>query len=227
MSDAANPLPMAETPAWPMYRALVGVGVLCALLIVLVFEGTKPIIRANQIAAREQAIFLVLDGAVRAGTFRVTDQGFEPASPDANGELVFAGYDASGELIGVALEAAGMGYQDTVRLLYGYRFDQQAIVGIQVLESRETPGLGTRIETDPDFLENFVRLDVSLDASGEDLANPITAVKEGEKTEPWEVDCITGATVTSQAVVSILDQSASTWMPRLSGQRSAFAQREE
>ena len=45
-----------------------------------------------------------------------------------------------------------MGYQDVIRVLYGYSFAEEAVVGIRVLESKETPGLGTRIETDPDFL---------------------------------------------------------------------------
>ena len=45
-----------------------------------------------------------------------------------------------------------MGYQDVIRVLYGYSFDTEAIIGIRVLESKETPGLGDKIETDPDFL---------------------------------------------------------------------------
>ena len=46
-----------------------------------------------------------------------------------------------------------MGYQDVIRiLLYGYSPEHQAIVGMRVLESRETPGLGDKIEKDPAFL---------------------------------------------------------------------------
>ena len=61
----------------------------------------------------------------------------------------------------------GMGYQDFIRLLYGYSFDAEAIVGVRILESRETPGLGDRIETDPEFVNNFLGLDVSLNAAGD------------------------------------------------------------
>ena len=48
-----------QQPAWPMYRALVGVGVVCALLIVGVFLYTLPIIEVNRAEALRKAIFQV------------------------------------------------------------------------------------------------------------------------------------------------------------------------
>ena len=55
----------------------------------------------------------------------------------AEGALVYAGYDEQGRLIGLAIEAQGMGYQDVIRVLYGYSFADDAIVGIQVLVVRQ------------------------------------------------------------------------------------------
>jgi electron transport complex protein RnfG len=129
--------------------------------------------------------------------------------------VVHAGYDDAGELVGLALEGRGMGYQDVIHLLYGYDFRHDAVIGIRVLESRETPGLGDRIETDPGFLANFERLDVSLDPAGSGLAHPIEAVKHGEKQHPWQVDGITGATISSVAIADILRESSAFWLPRL------------
>ena len=40
-------------------------------------------------------------------------------------------------------------------------------------------------------------------------------VKEGEKTEPWQLDGITGATITSDAIGVILNQGSSYWLPAL------------
>ena len=97
-----------------------------------------------------------------------------------------------------------------------------AIIGLQVLESKETPGLGDKIETDPDFLQNFERLDVSLANDQSALANPIVPVKHGEKTHPWEVDGITGATISSVAMAKILNGSAQYWAPRIRANLSAF-----
>jgi electron transport complex protein RnfG len=39
-------------------------------------------------------------------------------------------------------------------LLFGYDPEQQKIVGFYVLESKETPGIGDKIEKDP-FLSNM------------------------------------------------------------------------
>jgi len=217
MSQSEMGAPITPPSAWHMYRALVGVGLLCGLLIVSVFELTRPIIERNRAEALQAAIFHVLPAASSSTTYRlVGDDGFEALEGKGVGEqLVYAGYDESGELIGLAVEAQGMGYQDVIGVIYGYSFEHDAIVGIQVLESKETPGLGTKIETDPDFLENFKRLDVSLTADRSAIANPVVPVKHGEKQDPWEVDGITGATISSVAIANILNRSTDYWIPRI------------
>jgi electron transport complex protein RnfG len=200
-----------------MYRAMVGVGALCGLLIVTAFQVTWPVIERNKAEALQSAIFRVLPEATSSVAFRFGESGgFSVAEGKAgDDELVHAGYDDAREPVGVAVEAHGMGYQDVIRLIYGYSFTEKAIVGITVLESKETPGLGDKIETDPDFLENFERLDVSLQQDQSALAHPIVPVKHGAKTEPWEIDGITGATISSQAIAAILNRSAELWIPRI------------
>lgn len=217
MNETPFPQPAA---AWPMYRALVGIGMLCGLLIVFVFAGTRPVIEANRAAALERAVFAVLPAATTRQTFALTPEGGFERAADAKGELVHAGYDRGGRLVGVAIEASGMGYADTIGLLYGYAPERDAIVGMQVLTSRETPGLGNKIETDPDFLANFEALDVRLDDSGTSLLNPIETVKHGKKTDAWQLDGITGATVSSKAIGNILAASSSRWVPLIKQRRA-------
>jgi len=207
-----------------MYRAMVGVGVVCGLLIVSAFQVTRPIIERNKAEALQKAIFHVLPDATTSTTYRLDESGgFEVLEGQGTGaQLVYAGYDDKQELVGLAVEAQGMGYQDVIGLIYGYSFAEEAIVGIQVLESKETPGLGDKIETDAVFLENFERLDVSLRDDNSEIANPIVPVKHGEKTNPWEVDGITGATISSVAIANILNRSAQYWMPRIRNNLSDF-----
>ncbi len=114
--------PSAPTKIWPMYRAVVGVGIFCALVIVLVFEVTRPMIERNKIELRSQAIFDVLPAAKRTETFMTTETGrLEPATGNEDdGEFVFAGYDDNDQLVGLALEAQSMGYADVIRMIYGY-----------------------------------------------------------------------------------------------------------
>lgn len=212
------PSPVAGPPgAWPMYRALVGVGLVCGLLIVTAAVGTGPTIRRNQAEALRRAVLEVLPGARTVRSFRWTDAGvFEPLATTAAGEaVVHAAYDADGGLVGIAVEARGLGYQDVIRVLYGYAPARNAIVGLRVLESRDTPGLGDRIERDPAFLRNFSALDVTLAPDGSTLVHPIETVKPGAKNAPWQIDTITGATISSAAVARMVGRSAAVWVPRL------------
>jgi len=79
----------------------------------------------------------------------------------------------------------------------------------------ETPGLGDKIATDPVFLANFSPLDARLDAAGSALTNPIVTVKHGRKTVPWQIDAITGATISCKAVGKALNESTQRLLPRL------------
>ena len=206
-----------------MFRALVGIGVLCALAIVLVYEATRPIIRRNKLDMLRRAVTEVLPGATSSAAFQLTADGrFEPAPADGGGDLVFAGYDDAGRLVGLAITARGMGYQDVVQILYGYSFETQSVLGISVLESRETPGLGDRIESDPEFLRNFGSLDVSQNPDGSAVAHPIEFVKRGAKDAAWQIDGITGATVTSQATAEMLRLSTTQWIPRVHLRKADF-----
>jgi len=217
MSTAPELLAPPPTSAWHMYRALVGVGLVCGLLVVSVFVGTGPRIQRNKSAALEQAVLHVLPGSRTIRSFRWRDAaGFQRLEHTATGDdIVHAGYDAGGQLVGVAVEARGLGYQDVIRVLYGYAPRRNAIVGLRVLESRDTPGLGDRIERDPAFLRNFAALDVSLTPDGSALAHPIEAVKPGAKTSAWQIDTITGATISSSAVATMVGRSAALWIPRI------------
>lgn len=207
---------VAATPSLAMLRTLSLVAALSGFLVVLTFQVTLPMIEENKRIAIERALFKVVPGAVSRRDFMVTADGIAPAD-DSNGEgtLVYAGYDEQGRLIGVALEAAKQGYQDIIRLLYSFDPECQCIRGIQVLKMAETPGIGDKISKDPQFQENFVKLDARLSADGSALANAIVMVKHGSKTEPWQIDAISGATISSQAVARMLNDSAQQVVPKI------------
>jgi Na+-translocating ferredoxin:NAD+ oxidoreductase subunit G len=134
----------------------------------------------------------------------IGDAGLAASGP---GEVVYAAYADDGELQGIALAAGAQGYQDIVSLLYGYDPACQCVRGIRILKMTETPGLGDKIATDPAFLANFAALDARLGADGSGLAQPIRAVKHGQKREAWEVDAIAGATISSVAVANAINRS--------------------
>ena len=213
--NAPDPLQQKKTTAWEMYRSIVGIGAFCALLIVSVYQGTAGRIADNKARFLASAIAQVLPAV----------QSTVEVSLDANGALVaatepanlpaFLGYGEDGELVGAVITAQAMGYADNITVLYSYSFDLEAIVGFKVLESKETPGLGDKVEIEPHFLANFEALDARLNDDGTALVNAIVTVKQGAKTEPWQLDGITGATITSDAIGVILNRGSSYWLPAL------------
>lgn len=197
-----------------MLIAMVGIGVICALGIVLTFETTLPIIKKNRAEALEKAIFKVIPNTSMTKTFQLTDKGLvEVAEKTDGGEFLFAGYNKKNELTGVAVEAAGQGYADVIRILYGYDPVNEKVIGFYVLETKETPGLGDKIEKDDNFLANFIALDVALSEDKKTTKNTVITVKSGEKKHPWQVEGITGATISSRAIGDIFGSSTQYWMP--------------
>ncbi|NOQ63162.1 MAG: FMN-binding protein [Methyloprofundus sp.] len=196
-----------------LITTLATVAMISGLLVVLVYEYTKPIIAENQRLATERAIFKVLPTAKTRLTYIVQDDKLVLADDKAVGDLVYAGYDAQNKLVGIALNAAAQGYQDMVKLLYGYDPETGCITGFDVLKSTETPGFGTKITTDAGFLANFECLDARVNAAQSGLANMIKTVRYGTKQQDWEIDAISGSTITSNAIGRMLNQSGQALHP--------------
>lgn len=217
---------------------MTAIGLCSAALIVTVVSFTRPFIAANQSAALGSAVFSVLPGAESKRTIRLaTDSPDSAAGAKAHStlparQIVYAGYSRDGELVGVAIEARGPGFQDTIRLLYGYAPDRRRVIGIFVLESRETPGLGDRIEFDPDFLRNFSDLSIDniqfVKAGRSSRAKRNPAQNAGDDAiYAGEIEGISGATISSRAVARIVSTSIETMAPLIADQPSgAFASTE-
>jgi Na+-translocating ferredoxin:NAD+ oxidoreductase subunit G len=214
MSEAAL---QHVTPSGAMIRTLGLVATVCGVLIVSAYEGTLDAVNANKKIALERAVLKVIPEAAKVDEYVATPAGIQPAGasiPEGAVKL-YAAYGKAGELKGIAAEAAAKGYADTVRILYAYNPEKQVVTGIGVINMRETPGIGDKIRTDTAFLKNFEALDVKLAADMKALANAVKAVKHGTKQNAWEIDAISGATVTSKAVGRGINESAQKLLPLL------------
>ncbi len=219
MTDKTPEPPKEDTgSAVAMIRTLGGIALTSGILVVLVYQLTLPQILENRRIALERAIFKVLPAATSRVNFALSDDGLVRLDDSETGSAdntIYAGYDDADKLVGLAMTAAAPGYADIIRILYGYSIDCECITGINVLESKETPGLGDKIEKDPEFLKNFVALDGKLDPTKLKLINEIVTVKSGTKKHPWEIDSISGATVSSKAIGKMLNNSAQIQFPRI------------
>jgi len=198
----AAPVPTARESV-RLVVTLAVAGLFSGLAIVGAYVGTLPRITENQARALREAVLQVVPGSHRMQGLAATADGLAPAS---DGAQLYAAYADDGAFLGYAIPAEGAGFQDTIQLIFGYDPARRVVVGFRVLESRETPGLGDKIMKDPAFAANFDSLAVEPE---------VKLVKHGTRSAPNEVDGITGATISSKAVVKILGGAASEWIPRL------------
>ena len=216
MSEASNIAMQNPANSKKMLLAMVGIGIISAFLIVLTYELTLPRVQRLKAEALEKAIFEVLPETDHTQAFGLNTDGalVKIEEGDKSEAALYAGYDKDGKLVGYAVEAVGQGYADVIRIIYGYDPNEQILIGFQVLESKETPGLGDKIGKEEAFLNNFKTLDVSVSNDGQ-LRNKVITVKQGEKQHAWEIDGITGATISSRAVGDIIGKSTMEVVPIL------------
>nr|VFK55659.1 MAG: electron transport complex protein RnfG [Candidatus Kentron sp. TUN] len=226
-SSGMEDIPSSESPpvppSAPMIIVLGLIAMLSGVLVVFVYEYTAPIIAEKERLALEAAVFQVVPdvdtGSARQISFYLTatdglvEVGDETAQP-AN---LYAVYSSSNVLLGVAMEGVAQGYQDIVRTLFGYDVNKQQVVGMTILKSVDTPGLGDKktVEKNKGFMANFQSLDVSLTKDKGAIAHPIETVKNGTKTKGWQVDAMSGATITSRAIAKGIRNTTNELLPLL------------
>ncbi|MBI4254145.1 MAG: RnfABCDGE type electron transport complex subunit G [Candidatus Rokubacteria bacterium] len=194
------PAPPAVVKTTSLLTTLGAGGVIAGVLLVVVYSLTLPAIEANKQKDLEAAIKEVLKGAERYETLYVVGGALVAKAPDGADpkklEPVYLGYRAGNERAGFALAAAEPGFQDLVGLIFGYDAAKKQLLGMKVLESKETPGLGDKIAKDQTFVGQF-----------RGAATPLVGVKQGKRSKPGEVDMITGATISSKAVIRIINNT--------------------
>ncbi len=108
---------------------------------------------------------------------------------------VFRAMSESGECVGWSFNAAGSGFADKIELVVAVDKDFEKLAGFNVLSSNETPGFGDQIKYD------YYR-DQFAGAPAEELK----LVTSGDpKKIDAEIVAISGATVSSEAVVEIIN----------------------
>lgn len=168
-----------------MISVLTIVGLVSGALLVFMYEYASPIIANNRKEETKQAIFKIFPGGKNYT---------EKTIPAV--DAVFEVKDARGALLGYAFLAEGNGYQGVIKMMAGIEPDLKTLAGIEILESQETPGLGMEITQDR-FRAQF---------RGLEILPEITYVKNEPAVKPGEIQAITGATVSSGAVVSVLNE---------------------
>jgi electron transport complex protein RnfG len=212
-APAASPPAGAPAPRQTASARLIGTmtfaGAVAGLLIVLVYQWAQPRIAAHQARVLGAAVREVLAGPARTERLWIVGGRLSPTLPagadSAKTERVWAGYDAGGRRVGFAVLGAEPGFADVITVIFGYEPGSKRVLGMKVLDNKETPGLGDRIVKDTGFVAGF-----------RGRAAPLAGVKAGAgKGAAGEVDMITGATISSRTVIGIINHRVEAVAPML------------
>lgn len=109
---------------------------------------------------------------------------------------------------GFVVETVTYGYADEITMLVGVNNDGK-VTGLVVREAHETPGLGNNALTDHVFLSQFLNKSGSFEVGtvGADAFSGATETVSVADGEASQVDAMTGATVTSKAVVRCVNSA--------------------
>lgn len=126
--------------------------------------------------------------------------------------------------VGIAFMTNGNGFQGNVGIMMGVEMNFKKIKGITVLDQVETPGLGTKIVSDPSNKSNPTWFPDQF--QGRSIEKPITVVKNMKPSNDSEIQAITGATISSRSVVKILNNYVNIVKPVVEKEGLIVAQEE-
>ncbi|MDY6788216.1 MAG: RnfABCDGE type electron transport complex subunit G [candidate division WOR-3 bacterium] len=166
---------------------LVLVCIVAASVLAVVYSVTKEPIEKAKAEEKIKAVRAVISGYEDGMTMKtdtVTDS-------NDNQFVIYTVIDNQNNVIGRSIASySDEGYGGTVNIMIGMDSDY-TVTGLYVLSHKETPGLGSKMDTD-EFKSQFIGLS--------DTDADISVRKDG-----GDIDAITSATITSRAVCRAID----------------------
>ncbi len=174
-----------------MILVLTSVGLIAGTLLAIVGLLTTERIELNRLKEIQAAISQVVPG---------TESSVKLYEEEAF--TVYAGLDQDGNQLGLAIYATGTGFQDIINLMFGTDPAITRINSLTIIGQKETPGLGAKI-TDP---RAFLRFWENKDCT-QPLILHKPAAASPEELSSSEINTITGATISAQKVLEIVNFS--------------------
>ncbi|MDZ7644034.1 MAG: electron transport complex subunit RsxG [Woeseiaceae bacterium] len=181
---------------WSSALILAVLAATCTALVALTHRMTAERIKANEQAFLEQSLAPALGGLYYDSDLSKSAIEIEPPHglPGDDPVTVYRVFNEGEPVAALFVVTARDGYSGPIRLLVGIEADGE-ISAVRVLEHRETPGLGDKIESSKsDWLEQF---------PGRSLADP--------PRDAWAIrrdggtfDQLSGASITPRAVIKAI-----------------------
>ena len=172
------------------------IAAICTALVALTFQATRERIAANEKALLEQSLQPAL-----AGTFY--DSGVSESRlvlppphglPGNDPAVIYRVFAAGKPVAALFAVTARDGFSGPIRILVGIGVDG-TVTGVRILQHRETPGLGDKIEA--------ARSDWVFQFDGRSMGNPV-ATGWAIGIDGGEFDQLTGASVTPRAIIKAI-----------------------
>ncbi|TFG47849.1 MAG: FMN-binding protein [Candidatus Brocadiia bacterium] len=159
------------------------------LLIALTNSALSGQIEKNQAAKLYENMGALITEAI---DFRKAAEGLAISGQKTD---VYAGFDSNKKCAGFAFIASGPGFADKIKLVIAVDGECRKFLGFKVLESSETPEFGSKI-SEKYYSSQFIGAP----------AGQLNLVTTGKPEEiDSEIVAISGATVSSEAVVKIFN----------------------
>ena len=175
------------------------IAAICTALVAATYVYTAERIAANEQAWLERSLQPALSGLFYDSGVTESMITIPPPHdlPGSEAAVVYRVYAEDTPVAALFVVSARDGYSGPIRILVGVEVDGR-VTGVHVLEHRETPGLGDRVESGKsDWVDQF---------DGRSLGDPALqgwAIKR----DGGQFDQLTGASVTPRAIVKAITET--------------------
>ena len=163
----------------------------------------KDTIALNQLDAINKKIPDLIPGA------DATKTTLDEKLTEQLGMEVRKAFDSKDELTGWVLRASGSGFADKIEILIGLDVNTTKITGISILDQQETPCLGSKIST------KRWNSQYENQPTGKKLVVLKGMSSQQKKIKDGKINAITGATISSDAVTTIVNDAVTKAKPAL------------
>ena len=190
---------MADRPIWKSGVTLAVIAAVCTSLVAATWQLTAERIETNKREWLERSLQPALAGLFFDSSVTESMLMIPPPHelPGSGAAIIYRVYAGEKPVAALFVVSARDGYAGPIRLLIGIAMDG-TVTGVRVLEHRETPGLGDRIET--------TKSDWVLQFDGHSLQDPEPA-RWALKGDGGDFDQLTGASVTPRAIVNAIRET--------------------
>lgn len=170
------------------------IAAICTGLVAATYQLTEERIAANEKALLEQSLQPALAGLFYDSSVSESRLVLQPPHelPGNDAAFVYRVYAEDEPVAALFAVTARDGYAGPIRILVGVDM-AGVITGVRILQHRETPGLGDRIEAE--------RSDWVFQFDGRSMGDPVLA-SWALQIDGGEFDQLTGASVTPRAVIN-------------------------